>query len=143
MVNEGFDNWSRVNQGKKCAFVGYVDYAASSPHTMCMRKGEDLMRQSQHIEKVMHAQTKEEKKNNCLLLRTSIISVRWLALQGCTFRGHDESPSSSNRGNFLEFVKAFAKMNTEIDEVVLENAPKKCPIHCSRNSKRDFAHYDQ
>ena len=80
MVNEGFDNWSRVNQGKKCAFVGYVGYAASSSHTMCVKKSEDLMRHSQHIEKVMHAQTKEEKKNNCLLLRTSIISVRWLTL---------------------------------------------------------------
>ncbi|XP_073025239.1 uncharacterized protein [Primulina eburnea] len=52
------------------------------------------------------------------------MSVRWLALQGCAFRGNDESLSSSNRGNFLELVKAFAKMNIEIDEVVLENAPK-------------------
>ncbi|XP_075521353.1 uncharacterized protein LOC142554575 [Primulina tabacum] len=45
-------------------------------------------------------------------------------LQGCAFRGNDESLPSSNRGKFLKLVKAFAKMNTEIDEVVLENAPK-------------------
>ena len=63
-------------------------------------------------------------------------------LQGYVFRGQDESSSSSNRMNFLELVKDFAKMNTKIDEVVLENAPK-IPIHCSRYSKRDFAHYGQ
>ncbi|XP_073037899.1 uncharacterized protein [Primulina eburnea] len=101
-----------------------LEYPASSPHTMCERRAENLMRPSQHIDKVMHAQSKEEKEKNRLRLSTSIVAVRWLALQGCAFRGNDESLSSSNRGNFLELVKAFAKMNIEIDEVVLENAPK-------------------
>ncbi|XP_042460668.1 zinc finger MYM-type protein 1-like [Zingiber officinale] len=91
---------------------------------MCERKAENLMRPSQHIDNVIHAQSKEEKEKNRLRLRTSIVTVRWLALQGCAFRGNDESLSSSNRGNFLELVKAFAKMSTEIDKVVLENAPK-------------------
>ncbi|XP_073119602.1 uncharacterized protein [Henckelia pumila] len=72
----------------------------------------------------MHAQSREEKEKNRLRLKTSIVIVRWLALQGCAFRGNDESLYSSNRGNFLELVKAFAKMSTEIDKVVLENAPK-------------------
>ncbi|XP_075481079.1 uncharacterized protein LOC142521774 [Primulina tabacum] len=123
-VNEGFDNWKRVNQGKTCAFLAHIGSAASSPHTMCERRAENLMRPSQHIDKVMHAQSKEEKEKNRLRLNTSIVAIRWLALQGCAFRGNDESLSSSNRGNFLELVKAFAKMNIEIDEVVLENAPK-------------------
>ncbi|XP_073315871.1 uncharacterized protein [Primulina huaijiensis] len=101
-----------------------LEYPASSPHTMCERRAENLMRPSQHIDKVMYAQSKEEKEKNHLRLSTSIVAVRWLALQGCAFRGNDESLSSSNRGNFLKLVKAFAKMNTEIDEVVLENAPK-------------------
>ncbi|XP_042387913.1 uncharacterized protein LOC121980007 [Zingiber officinale] len=97
---------------------------ASSPHTMCERKAENLMRPSQHIDNVMHVQSKEEKEKNHLRLRTTVVTVRWLALQGCAFRGNDESISSSNRGNFLELVKAFAKMSTEINEVVLEHAPK-------------------
>ncbi|XP_042380071.1 uncharacterized protein LOC121972472 [Zingiber officinale] len=124
LVNEGFDNWKRVNQGKTCAFLAHIGSAASSPHTMCERKAENLMRPSQHIDNVMRAQSKEEKEKNRLHLRTSIVTVRWLALQGCAFRGNDESLSSSNRGNFLELVKAFAKMSTKIDKVVLENAPK-------------------
>ncbi|XP_073131498.1 uncharacterized protein [Henckelia pumila] len=124
LVNGGFDNWKRVNQGKTCAFLAHIGSVASSPRTMCERKAENLMKPSQHIDNVMHAQSREEKEKNRLRLRTSIVTVRWLALQGCAFRGNDESLSSSNRGNFLELVKAFAKMSTKIDKVVLENAPK-------------------
>ncbi|XP_075524471.1 uncharacterized protein LOC142556855 [Primulina tabacum] len=131
----GFDNWKRVNQGKTCDFLAHIDSAASSPHTMCERRAENLMRPSQHIDKVMHAQSKEEKEKNRLRLSTSIVAVRWLALQGCAFRGNDESLSSSNRGNFLELVKAFAKMNIEIDEVVLENAPKNAQYIASEIQK--------
>ncbi|BFG25271.1 hypothetical protein CerSpe_115450 [Prunus speciosa] len=39
------------------------------------------------------------------------------------FRGDDESYDSSNRGNFIELVKAFARMNVNIEKVVLQNAP--------------------
>ena len=101
------------------------------------------MRHSQHFDKVIHAQTKEEKEKNHLRLRTSIISIRWLALQDYAFRGHDESPSSSNRRNFLELMKVFAKMKIEIDKVVLENALKNVQYIAPENSKRDFAHYGQ
>ena len=91
---------------------------------MCVTKGENLMRLSQHIDKMMHAQTKEEKEKICLHFKTLIISAWWLAIQGCAFGGHDESSFSSNRGNFLELVKVFAKINTKIDKVVFENALK-------------------
>ncbi|XP_057791491.1 uncharacterized protein LOC131008576 [Salvia miltiorrhiza] len=124
LVKEGFDNWKRINQGKNCAFLTHVGSAATSPHTMCLRRAEDLMRPVGHIDKVMHSQTIIEKERNRLRLKTSITSLRWLALQGCAFRGHDESSSSSNRGNFIELVKAFANMNKEVNEVVLDNAPK-------------------
>ncbi|XP_075489532.1 uncharacterized protein LOC142528375 [Primulina tabacum] len=145
-----FDNWERVNQGKTCAFLVHIGSAASSPHTMCERRAENLMRPSQHIDKVMHAQSKEEKEKNRLRLSTSIVAVRWLALQGCAFRGNDEYLSSSNRGNFLELVKAFAKKNIEIDEVVLENAPKNAQyiapeiqkeiLHIMANRVRQMVH---
>ena len=64
------------------------------------------------------------KGENCLHLRTPIVIVWWLALQGCAFRGHNESPSSLSCENFLELVHGFAKMNTKIDEILLENTPK-------------------
>ncbi|KAL6276834.1 hypothetical protein ACE6H2_020435 [Prunus campanulata] len=39
------------------------------------------------------------------------------------FKGDDKSCDSSNRGNFIELVKAFARMNVNIEKVVLQNAP--------------------
>jgi hypothetical protein len=49
--------------------------------------------------------------------------IRWLTFQACPIRGHDESPDSINRGNFLEFVKLLASYNKHVDVVVLDNAP--------------------
>ncbi|XP_062158069.1 uncharacterized protein LOC133865663 [Alnus glutinosa] len=44
--------------------------------------------------------------------------------QGLAFRGHDESKTSSNQGNFRELLQFLAKHNEEIDKVILENAPE-------------------
>jgi hypothetical protein len=45
-------------------------------------------------------------------------------IQGCAFRGHDETPDSKNRGNFLEMIKILASCNEKVATVVLENASK-------------------
>uniref|UniRef100_A0A2N9IKX4 CCHC-type domain-containing protein n=1 Tax=Fagus sylvatica TaxID=28930 RepID=A0A2N9IKX4_FAGSY len=60
---------------------------------------------------------------NRLRLKTTIECVKWLAMQACAFRGHDESSESSNRGNFVEMLKYTASINENITEVILENAP--------------------
>jgi hypothetical protein len=49
--------------------------------------------------------------------------IKWLTFQAFPLRGHDESPDSKNRGNFLELVKQLASCNKDVDAVVLENAP--------------------
>ncbi|KAL5756914.1 hypothetical protein ACOSQ2_021660 [Xanthoceras sorbifolium] len=43
-------------------------------------------------------------------------------MQGCAFRGHDESINSTNRENFIEMIKLQARVNQEIVGIVLENA---------------------
>ena len=57
-------------------------------------------------------------------LTTTIESVRWLNLQAYTFRGHDESSASNNRGKFLEMLRLMGRLNVDIDDVVLEKASK-------------------
>ncbi|XP_022876937.1 zinc finger MYM-type protein 1-like [Olea europaea var. sylvestris] len=139
LVTDGFNNWKRVNQGDKCAFLTHMGSTPSSFHNICVRRAEDLMRPSGHIDKVMNAITKEEVLKNRLRLKTTILSVKWLALQGCAFRGHDESSSSLNRGNFIELVKVFAKMNVEIGEVVLDKAPQNA-TYTSPNVQKEILH---
>ncbi|XP_038679473.1 zinc finger MYM-type protein 1-like [Tripterygium wilfordii] len=123
LVNEGFNNWKRVNNGEKCVFLVHVG-SVSSSHNNCVRCVQDLMKPTQRIDKVMNAQSKEDVMKNRLRLKTAIQSIRWLAFQGCAFRGHDQSPHSLNRGNFIEMVKMMATLNEDIAKVVLENAPQ-------------------
>ncbi|XP_059663515.1 uncharacterized protein LOC132309200 [Cornus florida] len=72
----------------------------------------------------MVRQTSEQVSNNRLRLKVTIDAIRWLTYQACAFRGHDESLQSSNRGNFIEMVKAVASYNDAVARIVLENAPK-------------------
>jgi hypothetical protein len=95
-----------------------------SPHNNAVKCCEDLRNQSRHIDKVLNAQSTEEIKNNRLRVKTSIDVARWLAFQGCLFRGHYETIDSRNRGNFLELIQILASYNERVASVVLENAPK-------------------
>ncbi|XP_074337011.1 uncharacterized protein LOC141674187 [Apium graveolens] len=39
-------------------------------------------------------------------------------------RGHDESCNSKNQGNFLEMLKLLASYNPQVEEIILDKAPK-------------------
>lgn len=43
-------------------------------------------------------------------------------MQGCAFRGDDESVNSTNRGNFIELIKLQSRVNKEFAEVVLSKS---------------------
>lgn len=44
------------------------------------------------------------------------------------FRGHDEFDDLRNQGNFLELLRFLANHNNDINNVVLENAPKNLQV---------------
>lgn len=58
-------------------------------HNRATRSCEDLMKQSQHIEKVFKNESSKKTKTN-LRLKALIAIARWLAFQASAFRGHDE-----------------------------------------------------
>ena len=89
-----------------------------------MQAVEDLSNVTNHINRLMNAQTSKEIQKNRLRLKISIESARWLSLQACAFRSHDEFSSSKNQGNFVEMVKLLGRLNLNVHEVVLDNAPK-------------------
>ena len=60
------------------------------------------MNQLQHLQKVIDHFTKKQIANNRLQLKASIYIVRHIVFQAISFRGQDESFSSTNCGNFLE-----------------------------------------
>ena len=87
-----------------------------------MKACEDLLNQSMHIKNIINIQSLEQVYKNCLWLKTSIDTICWLAFQAYAFRGHEETPKSSNRGNFLEMIKLLASYNDKVAQVVLENS---------------------
>ncbi|KAG8374845.1 hypothetical protein BUALT_Bualt10G0037900 [Buddleja alternifolia] len=93
----GFRNWRKVNDGNRCAFLKHIGTNPSSPHNQCVRACDDLMAQSQHIDKILHKQSSNMIAENRLRLKTSIDAIRWLTFQACALRGNDERIDSLNR----------------------------------------------
>src|SRR6185369_15173054 len=50
--------------------------------------------------------------------------VSYIALQGEPFRGHDESETSLNKGNFLEFLDWYKLRNEEVRQAFEFACPK-------------------
>ncbi|XP_066354932.1 uncharacterized protein [Miscanthus floridulus] len=76
-------------------------------HNKSRRAYEDLKNQRQSVAHVINRGGKksEEEYRGRLLIILGVI--RFLLLQAHAFRGHDESSSSSNKGNFLEMVEWY------------------------------------
>ncbi|XP_021734862.1 zinc finger MYM-type protein 1-like [Chenopodium quinoa] len=61
-------------------------------------------------------------------LNASLTCLRFLLGQGLSFRGHDESDESYNRGNFIELLKWLGEKVKEVGDHALENAPGNCQM---------------
>ncbi|XP_057734603.1 uncharacterized protein LOC130950059 [Arachis stenosperma] len=123
-IENGFRNWKKVNSGKDCPLLNHIGKGPNSFHHRATKSCDDLMKQSQHVDTIMKRQTSEEIKNNRRRLGASIDCIRWLTFQGCAYRGHDESSSSDNRGNFIELLKFLDSYNSSVQNLVLKNAPR-------------------
>ncbi|XP_074370625.1 uncharacterized protein LOC141711835 [Apium graveolens] len=102
---------------------------------MDLRIGKELM----ITRDVINRQSLEEIKKNRLRLRATIEAVRYLSLQACALRGHDELSTSRNRGNLIEMIKVFGRLSLDISNVVLEKAPKNA-MYTSPKVHKDILH---
>ncbi|XP_072078121.1 uncharacterized protein [Arachis hypogaea] len=119
-IENGFRNWKKVNSEKECALLNHIGKGPNSFRHKALKSCDDLMKQSQHIDRLLHKQTSEEIEKNRIRLGASIDCIRWLTFQGCAYRGHDESQSSSNRGNFLEMLKFLGSYNERVKQNILK-----------------------
>jgi len=71
-------------------------------------------------------------------LETSLGIVSFLALQGEPFRGHDETTTSLNKGNFLEFLDWYKQRNEEVRNAFDELCPKNAKL-TSGTIQKDLA----
>ncbi|CAN1773946.1 Zinc finger MYM-type protein 1 [Linum perenne] len=71
----------------------------------------------------MERVSRDEVLKHRLRLMATISVLQTLAVHGSSFRGHDESESSINRGNLIEWLEHLAEWREDVKSVVLKNAP--------------------
>ncbi|XP_074327092.1 uncharacterized protein LOC141665033 [Apium graveolens] len=135
---DGFKNWKRVNDNERCPFFVHIG-GDNSSHKKVVKSLEGLTDVTRHIDKVINRQSLEEIKKNRLRLRATIVVVRYLSLQACALRGHEESSTSRNRGNLIQMIKVFGRLSLDISNVVLEKAPKNA-MYTSPKVQKDILH---
>jgi hypothetical protein len=97
-ITTGFRGWKRVRDGKKYVFLKHIGKYSCLSHNNAMKACQDLLNQDAHLRNIFEKQSSCQIKNSRLCLKASIDTVRWLTLQACAFRGHDESSESKNLG---------------------------------------------
>ncbi|KAM1995551.1 hypothetical protein ACFX15_028585 [Malus domestica] len=117
-TGDGFKNWKKGRERFKM-HVGPV----GSVHNKAREAATNLMNQATHIETAVSKHSDQARKAYRTCLIASIKCTKFLLRQGLPFRGHDESATSSNRGNYLELLQFLADNNDKVREVVMENAP--------------------
>ncbi|XP_034229398.1 zinc finger MYM-type protein 1-like [Prunus dulcis] len=115
----GFNNWKKAKE-RFNLHVGPV----GSVHNQAREVAYNLMHQTTHIETIVIKQTSQARTAYRTCLNASLKCTRYLLRQGLSFRGHDESAQSSNKGNYLELLQFLADHDEKVKAVVLENAPE-------------------
>uniref|UniRef100_A0A7N0V9K9 TTF-type domain-containing protein n=1 Tax=Kalanchoe fedtschenkoi TaxID=63787 RepID=A0A7N0V9K9_KALFE len=116
-VNKGFSRWQKPE-----VFVMHIG-GNGSAHNQAKEKYELFKNQKTSIMEFWNRQSSEVRKLYKSRLTHSLRCLRFLLRQGLAFRGHDESESSENKGNFRELLAWLAENNDEVEKVVFKNAP--------------------
>ncbi|XP_066396302.1 uncharacterized protein [Miscanthus floridulus] len=115
-VVDGWNNWnigntallkhcgSRAHKAAQQRYIGFTNPKVAIDY---------------HIDKWSEEELRLYKKR----LTYSLRCIKFLLHQGLSFRGHDESEESSNRGNFIELLKFLVGNSEEMNKYVLNNEP--------------------
>ncbi|XP_047087880.1 zinc finger MYM-type protein 1-like [Lolium rigidum] len=122
-TKSGFRNWKKASENFKSHVGG-----PSSIHNNARSNCEDFRNKKQSV---AYAITSQEEKSHVdyeIRLRAVVGVVRFLIEQGLAFRGHDESSTSRNKGNFRELLDWYGARCKEVADVINENAPGNCQL---------------
>ncbi|XP_042031566.1 zinc finger MYM-type protein 1-like [Salvia splendens] len=117
-VSGGFSNWKKANE----RFRAHVGSMGSS-HNKARIEYENFVNQKQSVTYIVSRVSSKQEKEYRIRLTATLDVIRFLLNQGLAFRRHDETSTSSNRGNFLELLYWYSLWNDEVGQVVLNNAP--------------------
>ncbi|KAJ1293346.1 hypothetical protein BS78_01G060600 [Paspalum vaginatum] len=115
----GFKQW-------KNAYLALPKHVGgpNSAHNRARAAFDDFDNQRASVKQKVVVHTKDAKKKYETRLDTSLAIVSYIALQGEPFCGHDESETSLNKGNFLEFLDWYKLRNEEVRQAFEAGCPK-------------------
>ncbi|XP_021829452.1 uncharacterized protein LOC110769732 [Prunus avium] len=122
VCSDAFTEMGFRNQKKKDKIRQHVG-VVGSVHNQSRQYCVDLMNQKKHIRTVLIKQLEQARIDYRICLTSSLDCVRFLLRQGFPFCGHNESDTSSIKGNYLELLQFLANHDEKVKVVVLENAP--------------------
>ncbi|XP_074292999.1 uncharacterized protein LOC141619878 [Silene latifolia] len=102
-IVDGFKNW-KYAMGKEGAYNIHVG-TPNSPHKNAKKQLKGFLHQEGHLANIYAKQTPIDIAKNRLRLTSSIEALRWLALQGLTMRGRDESENSNIQIEILQIFR--------------------------------------
>jgi hypothetical protein len=106
---EGYRNWKNAYNG----FPQHVG-GSTSCHNRARTACEYFRSQRASVSHRIEAYSVDAEKKYETRVTSSLDVASFLIAQAHSFRGHNESPSSLNRGNFLEMIEWHKKRNEEV-----------------------------
>lgn len=119
LASNGINDWKHISSR-------LASHEPSPDHLQSViRNSMYVMNQRVDIKSIRQSSNSKIAENR-EILKTLFEIVIFLARQNLPFRGHDESLTSRNRGNFLELVKLVSKNHPLLSShlAVIENARK-------------------
>ncbi|XP_071724873.1 uncharacterized protein [Rutidosis leptorrhynchoides] len=131
---DGFRNWKNWKE----AFPAHTGKDHTSRHRIAESKLSDLMNQSAHLRRRYEKHASHKDKETRVRVKAAVHAVRWLAFQGCAFRGHDERKESKRQGNFQALLNLLSTYNEDVSTSIA-NAPQNA-IYNSPKIQKQILH---
>ena len=114
----GFTNWKRV--------VEYFNTHVGRPnsfHNNARKYCDDFKNQKQSVSYAFSSHSNKSEIAYESRLTAVVGVVRFLLMQALAFRGHNESSTSINKGNFRELLNWYGERVKDVGDVINDNAP--------------------
>jgi len=115
-AHQGYVNWKKAKDTLS-------NHSVCKTHVEARLKCDDFMNQRTNVGRKLVEVSREEEKRYEIRLTSSLDVARFLISQGDAFRGHDETSSSLNKGNYREMVEWY-KDKVEVVKEAYEKGSK-------------------
>ncbi|RHN66617.1 putative transcription factor and/or regulators TTF-type(Zn) family [Medicago truncatula] len=129
---DGFKDWKHASQGLKDHIGGH-----NSMHNKCIKHYDDYKNQRQSVTSKIARATRESEELYKIRLTCSLDCTKFLVSQGISFRGHDETSNSLNKGNFRELIDWEKSKNEQVRDA-FDRGGKNCKMTCG-DIQKDLA----